>query len=211
MTVWSRARSGSIHCHVRLSVGAPCSMIRTGPLPARWYAIRNPSTSTWCMRGIVPQVFACRPSSRSWSATDLCHSARRPAAHRRGKRSDTASETTTWLFSCGFARVPGQTSRAARRWSRRTPRAPSPPARRRRRPGRRRAGRTGPRDGSFSGTLRSVHVPSRCVFAPLRACFAPQRDGQGGVPLSTGPTSAHPGTLSIISASVQSNQVDGDP
>ena len=35
MTVWSRERSGSIHCHMRLSLGAPCNMTSGGPEPAR--------------------------------------------------------------------------------------------------------------------------------------------------------------------------------
>ena len=30
-TVWSRERSGSIHCQMRLSLGAPCSMTSGGP------------------------------------------------------------------------------------------------------------------------------------------------------------------------------------
>ncbi len=45
-TVWSRERSGSIHCQMRLSLGAPCSMTSGGPEPARLQAIRIPSTST---------------------------------------------------------------------------------------------------------------------------------------------------------------------
>ena len=65
MTVWSRERSGSTHCHARLSHGAPCTMTSAGPVPAR--ACRR-SVPRQRRRGPCPKVCrsrGCCPARRT--------------------------------------------------------------------------------------------------------------------------------------------------